>query len=119
MSSEETLSVGGSEVRMLEYNDVGMESGSFGSKRTGGEMGGQEIVKGEGEGEGIPPNILEIDNGVDRCYDIEADIVSEVNEYESELGTRDSLVYLVETYDLPPQVLIRPVGVEEGACSAP
>ncbi|GKV43861.1 hypothetical protein SLEP1_g51111 [Rubroshorea leprosula] len=79
MSSEETLSVGGSkEVRMLEYNDVAMESGSFGSKRTRGGWG-----------------------------------------YKSELGTRDSLVYLVETYDLPPQVLIRPAGVEERACSAP
>ncbi|GLT59727.1 hypothetical protein SLA2020_325300 [Shorea laevis] len=119
MSSEETLSVGGSEeVRALEYGDVGVISESFGSERTGEEVAGDEVVGVDGEGEGIPLNILEIGGGGNKCYNAETDIVSEVKGYETKLGTKDSLVYLVETYDLPPSVLIRPVGVEERACSA-
>ncbi|GKV39185.1 hypothetical protein SLEP1_g46993 [Rubroshorea leprosula] len=77
MSSEETLSVGGSEeVRALEYGDGGMESGLSRSDRTKDEVGVREMV--EGEGEEIPSNILEIEGGGDRCYDVEANIVSEV-----------------------------------------
>ncbi|GKU99434.1 hypothetical protein SLEP1_g12287 [Rubroshorea leprosula] len=118
MSSKETLSVRGSEeVKVLKYGDGGIESGLSGSDRAEDEVGVREVV--EGEGEEIPSNILEIEGGDDRCYDVEADIVFEVKGYESELVTRDSLSYLVETYDLPHQVLIRPAGVKERACSAP
>ncbi|GKU94992.1 hypothetical protein SLEP1_g8410 [Rubroshorea leprosula] len=77
MSSDETLSVGGSEeVRALEYDDRGIESWLLASKRTEDEVGGKEMI--EGEGEGIPSNILEIEGGGDRCYDVEVDIVFEV-----------------------------------------
>ncbi|GKU95533.1 hypothetical protein SLEP1_g8882 [Rubroshorea leprosula] len=94
MSSEDTLSIGGSEeVRMLEYNDVSIEGESSGSKRTEG--------------------------GRDKCYDSGADIVSEVKGYESELRGRDSLSYLVESYEISSRVLIRPARVKERACSAP
>ncbi|GKV46857.1 hypothetical protein SLEP1_g53818 [Rubroshorea leprosula] len=118
MSFEETLSVGGSEeVRALEYGDVGIESGWSGLERTKGEVGREEMVKGEEEG--IPLNVLEVEGGGDKCYDREADIVSEVMGYKSELVTRDSLNYLVDTYALPYQVLIRSAGVEEKACSVP
>ncbi|GKV46235.1 hypothetical protein SLEP1_g53234 [Rubroshorea leprosula] len=118
MSSKETLSVGGSEeVRALEYGDVGVVSESSGSERTEEEVERNEVA--EVEGEGVPANILEVGDRSDRCYDIEADIVSEVRGYETEFETRDSFSYLVETYEIPPQVLIRPVGVEERACFAP
>ncbi|GKV15269.1 hypothetical protein SLEP1_g26065 [Rubroshorea leprosula] len=63
MSSEETLSIGGSEeVRMLEYSDVSVE-------------------------EEVPVNILEVGDRSDKFYDSGADIVSEVKGYESELKT--------------------------------
>ncbi|GKV44650.1 hypothetical protein SLEP1_g51811 [Rubroshorea leprosula] len=118
MSSEETLSAGGSEeVRALEYDDMGVVSESSGLERTEEEVGGNEVA--EVEGEEAPANILEVGDRIDRCYDIRADIVSEVRGYETELWPRDSLSYLVETYEIPPQVLIRLVGVEERACSAP
>ncbi|GKV19167.1 hypothetical protein SLEP1_g29460 [Rubroshorea leprosula] len=85
MSFEETLSVGRSkEVRVLEYGDGGMESGLSGSERTEDEVGGKEIIEGE-EG-GMPSNILEIEGGGDRCYNVEADIVFEVMGYETELA---------------------------------
>ncbi|GKV10422.1 hypothetical protein SLEP1_g21787 [Rubroshorea leprosula] len=90
MSSEETMSVGGSEeVRALEYGDVSMTSELSDSERT--------------------------EEGVGR----DADIVGEVKQYESELGTRDSLGYLVESYEISSRVLIRPAGVEERVCFAP
>ncbi|GKV37819.1 hypothetical protein SLEP1_g45795 [Rubroshorea leprosula] len=109
MSFKETLSVEGcKEVKALEYGDGGMESGLSRSDRTEDEVGVREMI--EGEGEEMPSNILEIEGGGDRCYDVEADIVSEVKGYESELVTRDSFSYLVKTYDLPHQVLIRPTG---------
>ncbi|GKV11035.1 hypothetical protein SLEP1_g22323 [Rubroshorea leprosula] len=89
MSSEETLSVGGSkEVRALQYGNEGMESGSFGSKRTEDEVSGKEIIEG-GE-EGVPSNILEIKGKGDRCYNVEADIVSEGKGYETELVKAES-----------------------------
>ncbi|GKV15543.1 hypothetical protein SLEP1_g26325 [Rubroshorea leprosula] len=118
MSSKETLSIEGSEeVRALEYGSEGMESGSSGLERTEDEVSGKEIIKG-GE-EGMPLNILKIEGKGNRCYNVEVDIVSKVKGYKTELGTRDSLIHLVENYDLPPQVLLRPIGVEEKACSAP
>ncbi|GLT26831.1 hypothetical protein SLA2020_018730 [Shorea laevis] len=118
MSSEGTLSDGvGEEVMLLAYGGMDEESSPSSSERRGEGVGRQEI--GGGEIDGIPPNILEVNNEVDRCYDIRADIISEVRQYETEMGMRDSLAYLVDTYDLSSSVLIRPAGVEERAYSAP
>ncbi|GKV14892.1 hypothetical protein SLEP1_g25695 [Rubroshorea leprosula] len=118
MSSEETLSIGGKEeVKMLEYSDVSVESGSSGSKRTEGGVRRNEVV--EVGAKRIPANILKVGDRNNKFYDNGADIVSEVKEYESELGTRDSLSYLVETYEIYSRVLIKPAGVEEKACSTP
>ncbi|GKV20461.1 hypothetical protein SLEP1_g30584 [Rubroshorea leprosula] len=118
MSSEETVSVGGSEeVRALEYGDVSMTSESFDSERTKEGVGRSELVGVEGDR--IPITIVEVEGRRERCYDVDADIVAEVKQYESELGTKDSLGYLVESYEISSRVLIRPIGVEEGACSAP
>ncbi|GKV35939.1 hypothetical protein SLEP1_g44134 [Rubroshorea leprosula] len=114
MSSEETLSVGGSEeVRMVKEVSIGTESS--GLERTVEEVGGEEGVKGER----VPLNILEVDGACERCYDVEADIVSEVIRDETKWPNRESLVHIVETYDLPLQMLIRPTMVEERACSTP
>ncbi|GKV06336.1 hypothetical protein SLEP1_g18237 [Rubroshorea leprosula] len=73
MSSRETMSVGGSEeVRMME--EVSLETELSRSKRMVEERGGEEVV----EGEGIPMNILEVVGECERCYNVEANIVSEV-----------------------------------------
>ncbi|GKV52510.1 hypothetical protein SLEP1_g59088 [Rubroshorea leprosula] len=118
MSSEETVSVGGSEeVRALEYGDVSMTSESFDSERTKEGVGRSEVVGVEGDR--VPITVVEVEGRRERCYDVDADIVPEVKQYESELGTRDSLGYLVESYEISSRVLIRPVGVKEGAYSAP
>ncbi|GKV35767.1 hypothetical protein SLEP1_g43987 [Rubroshorea leprosula] len=118
MSSEEMLSVGGSEeVRALEYGDVDMTSESFDLERTEEGVGGSEMAGVQGEG--VPVIVLEVGGRNERCYDFEADIVFEVKEYESELRTRDSLGYLRETYEISSRVLIKPVAMEERACSAP
>ncbi|GKU98670.1 hypothetical protein SLEP1_g11643 [Rubroshorea leprosula] len=50
---------------------------------------------------------------------MEAYIMSKVMGYKTEWLSRESLIHIVEMYDLPSQVLIRPAGVEERACSAP
>ncbi|GKV11575.1 hypothetical protein SLEP1_g22823 [Rubroshorea leprosula] len=93
MSFEETLSVEGSEeARALEYSDVGMTSESFDSERTEEGVGRSEMVMVEGDG---------------------------VRQYESEFRTKDSLGYLVKSYEISSGVLIRPAEVEERACSAP
>ncbi|GKV37984.1 hypothetical protein SLEP1_g45942 [Rubroshorea leprosula] len=118
MTSEETLSIGGSEeVRMLEYSDISVESGSSESERTEGGVVRNEVV--EVRAERVPANILEVGDRNNKCYDSGADIVSEVKVYESELRSRDSLSHLVETYEISSRVLVRPVGVEERVCSAP
>ncbi|GKV51174.1 hypothetical protein SLEP1_g57844 [Rubroshorea leprosula] len=118
MSSEEMVSVGGSEeVRALEYGDVSMTSESFGSEGTEEGVGRGEVVGVEGDR--VPITVVEVEGMRERCYDIDADIVSEVKQYESELETRDSLYYFVESYEISSRVLIRPAGVEERACSAP
>ncbi|GKU97808.1 hypothetical protein SLEP1_g10894 [Rubroshorea leprosula] len=99
MSLEETLTIGGSEeVKMVE--EVSIRTVLFGSEKTMEEVGGEEGV----EGKGVPSNILEVKGVCERCYDVEVDIVFEVMGYETEWPTSDSLVYLVETYDLPLQV---------------
>ncbi|GKV34743.1 hypothetical protein SLEP1_g43090 [Rubroshorea leprosula] len=68
MSFEETLSIGGNEeLRMLEYNDISIESESSGSKRTEGRVGRNEVVKVGAEE--VPVNILEVGDRSDKCYD--------------------------------------------------
>ncbi|GKV43088.1 hypothetical protein SLEP1_g50426 [Rubroshorea leprosula] len=49
----------------------------------------------EEEEKEIPLNIMEVEGNGDRCYDPNLGIVSEVREYESELGSRNSLRGLV------------------------
>ncbi|GKV35945.1 hypothetical protein SLEP1_g44140 [Rubroshorea leprosula] len=118
MSSEETLSIGGNEeLKMLEYSDISIESESSGSERTKGGVGRNEVV--EVWAEKVPVNILEVGDRSDKCYDSGADIVSEVKGYESKLRSRNSLSYLVDSYEISSRVLIRPAGVKERACSAP
>ncbi|GKV46620.1 hypothetical protein SLEP1_g53594 [Rubroshorea leprosula] len=111
MSSEETLSIGGNEeVRMLEYSDVSIEGESSRFERIEGGVGRNEVV--EVGAEEVLVNILEVGDRMDKCYDSGADIVSE-------LRSRDSLSYLVESYEISSRVLIKPAGVKERACSAP
>ncbi|GKV11511.1 hypothetical protein SLEP1_g22766 [Rubroshorea leprosula] len=118
MSYEETVSVGGSEeVRALEYGDMGMTSESFDSERTKEGVGRSEVVGVEGDR--VPITIVEVEGRRERYYDVDADIVSEVKQYEFELETKASLGYLVESYEISSGVLIRLAGVEERACSAP
>ncbi|GKV20508.1 hypothetical protein SLEP1_g30624 [Rubroshorea leprosula] len=69
--------------------------------------------------ESVPITVVEVEGRRERDYDVDADIVEEVKQYKSELGTRDSLGYLVESYEISSRVLIRSAGVEERACSAP
>ncbi|GKV06358.1 hypothetical protein SLEP1_g18258 [Rubroshorea leprosula] len=102
---------------MLEYSDISVEGGSSESKRTKGGVVRNEVV--EVEGEGVPANILEVGDRNSKFYDSGVDIVFEVKEYESELRSRDSLIHLVETYEISSRVLVRPARVEERACSAP
>ncbi|GKU95534.1 hypothetical protein SLEP1_g8883 [Rubroshorea leprosula] len=118
MSSEDTLSIGGSkEVRMLEYSDVSIEGESSGSEWTKGGVERNEVV--EVGAEEVLVNILEVGDRRDKCYDSGANIVSEVKGYESELKGRDSLSYLVESYEISSKVLIMPARVKERACSTP
>ncbi|GLU06911.1 hypothetical protein SLE2022_238960 [Rubroshorea leprosula] len=119
MSSEEAMSVVGSEVMPLEYG--GMDSARCpsptSSERTVEDRRERRVV--EEEEDEIPSNILEAGSGVDGCYDPDLEIVSEVRGYVSELGSRDSLKGLVGNCNFPHHVLIRPAGVNERACSAP
>ncbi|GKV48258.1 hypothetical protein SLEP1_g55082 [Rubroshorea leprosula] len=119
MSSDEAMSVVGSEVMPLEYGGMDSETSPSptSSERTVEERG-EEVVVGEEEEE-IPSNVLESGGGVDGCYDPDLEIVSEVRGYVSELGSRSSLGGLVGNCSLPHHVLIRPAGVNERACSAP
>ncbi|GKV17241.1 hypothetical protein SLEP1_g27772 [Rubroshorea leprosula] len=119
MSSEGTMSVVGSEVMPLEYGGMDSESSPSpsSSERTVEERREQGAV--EEEEEEIPSNIMEVEGNTDRCYDPELDVVSEVREYRSELGSRGSFRGLVGNCNLPYHVLIRPAGVNERACSAP
>ncbi|GKV30491.1 hypothetical protein SLEP1_g39296 [Rubroshorea leprosula] len=119
MSSEEAMSVVGSEVMPLEYGSMDSESSPSptSSEKTVEEMRDHRVV--EEEEDEIPSNILEAGNRVDGCYDPELEIVSEVRGYVSELGSREGLRGLVGNCNLPHHVLIRPAGVNERACSAP
>ncbi|GKV24302.1 hypothetical protein SLEP1_g33929 [Rubroshorea leprosula] len=110
MSLEGTMSVVGSEVMPLEYGGMDSESSPSpsSSERTVEERRERGIE--EEEEEEIPSNIMEVEGNVDRCYDPDLGIVSEVREYGSELGSRGSLRGFVGNCNLPHHVLIRPVG---------
>ncbi|GLT26764.1 hypothetical protein SLA2020_018090 [Shorea laevis] len=110
MSSEGTLSdVVGEDVMPLAYMGMDEESSPSSSERTGEEVG---------EGEDIPVNVL-VNNEMDRCYNPDLGIVSQVKGYRSELSSRGSLRHLPCNCSLPSHVLIRPVEVNERVCSAP
>ncbi|GKV26049.1 hypothetical protein SLEP1_g35411 [Rubroshorea leprosula] len=119
MSSEEAMSLVGSEVMPLEYGGMDSETSPSptSSERTVEDRREQRVV--EEEEDEIPSNILEAGNGIDGCYDPDLEIVSEVRGYVSELGSKESLRGLVGNCNLPHHVLIRPAGVNERACSAP
>ncbi|GLT92548.1 hypothetical protein SLE2022_103800 [Rubroshorea leprosula] len=127
MSSEETVSVVGSEVMPLDYGSMDSESSpspSSSEKTVEGvrgdevmEVGGNEVV-GVG-GNDVPITVVEVEGRGERGYEVDVDIVEEVKQYRSELGTRDSLGHLVENYEISSRVLVRPAGVEERACFAP
>ncbi|GKU89558.1 hypothetical protein SLEP1_g3684 [Rubroshorea leprosula] len=95
------------------------------SKKTVEGVRGDEVVKvGRNEvvgveGDSVPITVVEVEGKIKRGYDVDADIVEEVKQYKSEIKTRDSLGHLVENYKISSQVLVRPAGVEERACSAP
>ncbi|GKU97908.1 hypothetical protein SLEP1_g10982 [Rubroshorea leprosula] len=121
MSSEEAMSVVGSEVMPLDYGSMDSESNPSptSSERIVEDIRGRRVVVVEEEEDEIPSNILEAGGGVDGCYDLDLEVVSEVRGYVSELGSRDSLRGLVSNCNLPHHVLLRPAGVNERACSAP
>ncbi|GKV40712.1 hypothetical protein SLEP1_g48321 [Rubroshorea leprosula] len=127
MSSEETVSIVGSEVMPLDYGSMDSESSPSpsGSERIMEGVRGDEVVEVGGnemvgvEGDGVPITVVEVEGRGDRGYEIDAEIVEEVKLYRSELGTRDSLGHLVENYEISSRVLVRPAGVEKRACSAP
>ncbi|GKV32962.1 hypothetical protein SLEP1_g41522 [Rubroshorea leprosula] len=77
MSSEEAMSVVGSEVMPLDYDSMDSESSPSptSSERTVEEKRDHRVV--EEEEDDIPSNILEAGNRVDGCYDPDLDIVSE------------------------------------------
>ncbi|GLU09306.1 hypothetical protein SLE2022_261720 [Rubroshorea leprosula] len=119
MSSDEAMSVVGSEVMPLEYGGMDSETSPSPTslERTVGDRMEQGVI--EEEEDEIPSNILEAGNGVDGCYDPDLEVVAEVRGFVSELGSRDSLRGLVGNCNLPHHVLLRPAGVNERACSAP
>ncbi|GKV05237.1 hypothetical protein SLEP1_g17271 [Rubroshorea leprosula] len=133
MSSEETLSVGGGEVaRDVTLSSISTSSSS--SKSSGGSGGRTSVSGGDGgqggrtsvsggdggqEGSLVPTNILEVGNNRGKCYDERDEVVGEVVGYESCCRCRGELAHLVENYNIPPYVLVRPAGGEERACSAP
>ncbi|GKU97934.1 hypothetical protein SLEP1_g11006 [Rubroshorea leprosula] len=67
---------------------------------------------------GVPSNILEREDGREPCFNPEEEVVSEVAGYETTLENRGSLAHLVENYEVPGRVLVRPAGSRERACSA-
>ncbi|GKV51256.1 hypothetical protein SLEP1_g57924 [Rubroshorea leprosula] len=127
MFSEETISVVGSKVMPLDYGSMDSESSSSpsSSEKTVEGVRGDEVVKVGGNevvgvgGNSVPITVVEVEGRGERGYDADVDIVEEVKQYRFELRTRDSLGHLVENYKISSQVLVRPAGVEERACSAP
>ncbi|GKV06275.1 hypothetical protein SLEP1_g18174 [Rubroshorea leprosula] len=135
MSSERTQSIVGSEVMPLDYGSMDSESSPSpsSSEKTVEKVRGDEVIEvGEEEvvevggnevvrvgGDSIPITVVEVEGRGERDYDVNAEIVEEVQQYRSELRTRDSLGHLVENYEISSRVLVRRVGVEERACYAP
>ncbi|GKV04515.1 hypothetical protein SLEP1_g16668 [Rubroshorea leprosula] len=135
MSSERTQSIVGSEVMPLDYGRMDSESSPSPSSSENTvegvrgdeviEVGEEEVVEVGGNdvvrvgGGSIPITVVEVKGRGEREYDVNAEIVEEVQQYRSELRTRDSLGHLVENYEISSRVLVRPAGVEERACSAP
>ncbi|GKV18386.1 hypothetical protein SLEP1_g28781 [Rubroshorea leprosula] len=135
MSSERTQSIVGSEVMPLDYGSMDSESSpspSSSEKTVEGvrgdeviEVGEEEVVEVRGNevvgvgGDSIPITVVEVEGTGERDYDVNVEIVEEVQQYRSELRTRDSLGHLVENYEISSRVLVRLAGVEERACSAP
>ncbi|GKV18282.1 hypothetical protein SLEP1_g28687 [Rubroshorea leprosula] len=127
MSSEETVSLVGSEVMPLDYGSMDSESSPSPSslEKTVVGVRGDEVVEVRGnemvgvEGDSVLITVVEVEGRGERGYEIDADIVEEVKQYRSELGTKDSLGHLVENYEISSRVLVKPAGVEEKACSAP
>ncbi|GKV15494.1 hypothetical protein SLEP1_g26281 [Rubroshorea leprosula] len=78
MSSEETVSVVGSEVMPLEYSDMDSKSSPSSSERTVEGVGGGEVV-GVGE-DSVPIAVVEVEGRREKCYDVDADIVARVEE---------------------------------------
>ncbi|GKV52721.1 hypothetical protein SLEP1_g59292 [Rubroshorea leprosula] len=83
MSFEITVSVGGSEeVRALEYGDVSMTTESSDSERTEEGVGRGEVVGVKGDR--VPITIVEVEGRREKGYDVDADIVAEMNLNEDE-----------------------------------
>lgn len=51
----------------------------------------------------IPPTILEVKGGRDKCYDQMANIISEVKQIKTMWRSNSSLAHLIDRYDIPPQ----------------
>ncbi|GKV13385.1 hypothetical protein SLEP1_g24395 [Rubroshorea leprosula] len=108
MSSEETVSVVGSEVMPLDYGSMDSESSpspSSSEKMVEGMKGDEVVGVGGNEmvgvgGDSVPITMVEVEGRRERGYDVDADIVEEVKQYRSKLGTRDSLGHLVENYEI-------------------
>ncbi|GKV11356.1 hypothetical protein SLEP1_g22620 [Rubroshorea leprosula] len=66
-----------------------MTSESSDLERTEEGVGRSEMVGVEGDR--VPIIVVEVEGRNERCYDVDAEIVSEVRQYESKLETRDSL----------------------------
>ncbi|GKV18705.1 hypothetical protein SLEP1_g29046 [Rubroshorea leprosula] len=114
MSSEGTLSVG-REGEMGNLSSSSSSSSSVGNESRTSVCGGSGVQ----EYSIIPTNILEVDDRRDRCYDEREKVVGEVIRYKSCWKGRGELGYLVENYDIPPHVLVKPTKTKEWACLTP
>ncbi|GKV37957.1 hypothetical protein SLEP1_g45917 [Rubroshorea leprosula] len=90
MSSEETVSVVGSEVMPLDYGSMDSESNPSpsSSEKTMEGVRGDEVVRVGGnemvgvEGDSVPITVVEVEGRIERGYDVEADIVEEATGVE-------------------------------------
>ncbi|GKV06315.1 hypothetical protein SLEP1_g18216 [Rubroshorea leprosula] len=103
MSSEDTVSIEGEEEVMSSSKES--ETGTL-------KSGGSEESRGQ-EGSAVSTNILKVDDSRERCYDKKEEMVEEALGYKSCWRTRGELGYLVENYNIPPHVLVRPTGSED------
>ncbi|GKV05556.1 hypothetical protein SLEP1_g17553 [Rubroshorea leprosula] len=112
MSPEEMLNVGGEE----EVKSLSLSSSSSGGSGSGTSISGSN---GGQEDSIVPTNILEVGDGQARCYDEREEVVGEVIGYKSCWRSREELGHLVENYNIPPHVLVRPAESEERAYLTP